>query len=501
VSRVIVRIGERQGALSAWLEKAVGASPQARQPQQLGLTAGTLVAPATAAEARAYGDRVRAALSQHAEIAPLLNGIFQAGGGRSATLYFEIEAQAAEELRWECLADPAGSFVAVTGACHIARIAEETSSQEAGVRPFAPPLRLAGFLSALGERAAAEWTALTAAVRAEAAAGVAIVADVYIGEPALLALAQAECEAAAGTGDRSVRALPLPADAMTIEQQLQRQPPHILHFFCHGSAAMGASFLTLATLAEHTLVDNGIAAEASIVIPIDELIRWAGLRQTWLVTLNCCQGAAPSEQLYSMAYRLVSQGGVAAAIGMHEPVTAAEASRFCRAVYPPLLAALRPATNGAAQPPLVTLELASAMAPARRALSAMYPGAKANGRWTLPVLYTQDRLLEVYRLPVASAAPLAPAAPVAPVSPAQQQPAQAVSVAPAAGQQMLDMADRVRTVAGWLRALPPDAPDELRERGLDLLDLAPPIPAEIRPDRLGQFGQVVAEAELVEAPT
>ena len=65
---------------------------------------------------------------------------------------------------------------------------------------------------------------------------------------------------------------------------------------------------------------------------------------------------------------------------------------------------------------------------------------------------------------------------------------------------MLDMADRVRTVAGWLRALPPDAPDELRDRGLALLDLAPPVPAEMRPDRLGQFGQVLAEAELVGSP-
>jgi hypothetical protein len=471
MSRTIVSVGHRAGQLSAWLAKSASAPANSREPQPVGFDPGSLLPPSTTSELQIYGERLRTGLTQHPAIGQVLDGLFRANGGRSEPLYFEIEAQSAEEVRWECLADPAGGFVALTGACHIGRIAEETSSRETGVRAFAPPLRIAAYLSGLGLRAVDEWNALSAAVRAEHAAGVPIAADIYVGETALLAQVQAECDQAAATGDRSVNVLPMPTDATQLEQQLALKQPHLVHFFCHGTAAMGASFLSLANLADHVRHDGGLASESSIVISVDDMIRWPGLRQTWLVALNCCEGAAPATRLHSMAYRLVSQGGVAAAIGMHEPVATNEASRFSRAMYPPLLGELRKATLAAAGN-LVTIELASAMAPARRALRDLYPGTKANGRWTLPVLYTQDRLFEVYCVP-------------------SPPPGAGVAAGPVTLQQMLDISDRVRTVAGWLRAMPPEAPGELRERALSLLDLPPVVPAQMRPDRMGQFIQGV----------
>lgn len=113
----------------------------------------------------------------------------------------------------------------------------------------------------------------------------------------------------------------MPEAAYELEQQIQRARPHVLHFFCHGQGGMGATFLELATAQDHAL------NRAGVVLDTDTLAGMAALRESWLVVLNCCEGAQGGAEIESMAERLVAQTGTRA-IGMLEPVASGEASRF-----------------------------------------------------------------------------------------------------------------------------------------------------------------------------
>jgi hypothetical protein len=48
---------------------------------------------------------------------------------------------------------------------------------------------------------------------------------------------------------------------------------------------------------------------------------------------------------------------------------------------------------------------------------------------------------------------------------------------------------KTETVAGLLAALPPDTPEAARIQILALLEHPPVVPAALRPDRWGRFGQ------------
>jgi hypothetical protein len=52
-----------------------------------------------------------------------------------------------------------------------------------------------------------------------------------------------------------------------------------------------------------------------------------------------------------------------------------------------------------------------------------------------------------------------------------------------------DLRERAETVADFLRALPPDTPQDVRLAMLGMLDKPPAVPVELRPDALGQFAR------------
>ena len=461
MTRTILTISNRDGVLDARVEKSVPPLPpnwNDRVP--FGFGAGALPLLTNAAQLEQYGSTLAQGLRQHPAIAQVLQHAFGAAAQQSHSLCFVVEADEGRQIRWEALRDDQGHFVALDGRCHIGRIARSVSAEDSP-RLFTPPLRLLAFLSGAGLDATEEWGALATSFDNAHARGLPVSAEVRIGQAALLAQAQAECDAAAHP---AITVGPMPADGMELEDQVRAARPHILHFFCHGKAEMGAAFLELANAVDHAL--SGRAG--SIALAIDTLAQLEGLRNTWLVVLNCCEGGQAGDEMDSMAERLVSEAGLAAAIGMLEPVAVGEASRFCGVLYPEVFHLLEGVLNMLPGALPQRVDLSPAMSRPRRALRDLMPPLKAGARWTLPVMYQQEQPFQVFH-------PL----PVAPVAPAAPVPAVDWTVVRA----------KAETVAGMLAGLPPDTPAEARDRMLALLDEAPAVPAALRPDRWGRFGR------------
>jgi len=449
--RTIVSIEQdATGGLTAKLVKAEFDIPDARRPTPLACDPAALPPLDSAANVQAYGQRLRECLVQHPAIQVALQNLAQTPAGQRRTLCFEILATPGEQIRWEALCDDKGGFVALNGRCQLGRIADEISNHDTGVRLFTPPLRVAAFLSAAGIRAEPEWAALSDAMQRARADGLQIEMRTFVGEQQLLDAAGTAVAAGTHPG---VTVEPIPASAIGLGQKLDEWRPHVVHFFCHGSTAFGVPYIELSTVLDH---DND-EASGSVILEIDRLVEVGGVRDAWLVVLNCCLGGQASERLSSMAHRLVAAGGVPAAIGMQEPVEVADANAFCANLYPPVFRVLRDALNAAGAKP-VPVDLTGAVGLPRQALRDMHATSPAAfGRWTLPVLYVHREPLQVHRMHGAA--------------PGDVQ----------------WMRERVDLVANMLRQLPPDTPGELRAKLLATLDTPPAVPLAMRPNLDGRF--------------
>ena len=181
---------------------------------------------------------------------------------------------------------------------------------------------------------------------------------------------------------------------------------------------------------------------------IDQLAGMAAMKRVWLITLNCCEGGRATGDLHSMAHILVAEGRIPAAIGSLEPLDAADASEFSAAFYPAVFDSLSGvlANN---EPGECELEWAEALRLPRTGLCELHGNEPRNHRqWALPVLYVRPESFRLKKLP---------------------------GVAP-------EMRIYAEKVAGALRALPPDAPEQVRDQLLALLD---GYPESLRPDRFG----------------
>ncbi|MBZ8140522.1 hypothetical protein CLD22_11505 [Rubrivivax gelatinosus] len=463
--RSVLLISERDGQLAASVENADPPLP-ANYDERIafGYPSGGLP---PLDDGLQYGGTLVQGLRRHPAVAAVLERAFGAGKATPHTLALLLRAGEGRQIRWEALRDDQGRFVALDGRCPIGRVTRRLSATPNAAHAFEPPLRILAYLSGIGLDMQAEWDALAAALDAAHAAGLPVHATVHIGPDALRQQAAAECAAGAHPG---IEVAAMPQAAFELEQQIERAKPQVLHFFCHGRGGMGASFLELATAQDHLLARPG-----SVLLSTETLAGIAALRDTWLVVLNCCEGAQGDAEVESMAEELVRQTGTRA-IGMLEPVASGEASRFSAAFYPELLRLLDAVLRMAPGDRPLYVDLTPALTVPRRALRELNPPLRPGARWTLPVIYQDLQLLEVVRSAGAAAANGAGAA-----------------AGPAAAAMSADdwrvLRAKAETVAGLLAALPPDTPDSARDRMLALLDQAPVVPAALRPDRWGRFGQ------------
>ena len=331
----------------------------------------------------ARGSLLRDALRKHAGIAAVLDSLGQAPAGAQAPLYVKLSEGDAELIAWETLCDVAGKFVALDRRWPIGRITDPASTITRPSPLFRLPVRIMAVISAHGiagqER---EWEMLRAAADDAHAAGLPVEVSVLTGDPTVHALITADIATRPWVSVAGVD-----ASGAKVLAAIRRWHPNIIHFFCHGRANDSEQLLEFAAASDYGDVNilNG-----SVTITGDQLAAFGeALDNPWLLVLNCCEGAQASHESLSLAHRVVSSA-FPAAFAMLEPVDAADAHEFTRAIYASLLTELGTVQARLDKGETVRFEWASITHDARDAINALHAGnAAAQREWALPALYVR----------------------------------------------------------------------------------------------------------------
>jgi CHAT domain-containing protein len=469
---VALQSGFNGGVAFVSIRRAPASIADANKLGPFDCSADQLPAWSTPNAVKAYGTAIWSKLAAHPPVRKALEYAL-ASSQEVRPIYFLVNAAEAERFSWESLCDDNGSFLALDPRWPIGRIAESTVDQTAPALEFTPPLKLMAVLSALKVDAAAQWHKLREAVVKARANGIAIELNVVVGQEELLNEIQADI--AAGTLTE-VSVHPMPLDLIGFDDLLRGFAPHILHFFCHGVVGFGSAELQLGTVNDWA---QGVAV-ASLKLPLSQLRLLPTLQRVWLVVLNCCSSGQPAGELHSIAHDLVASG-VPAAVGMIEPVGAADADTFAESFYDAVFARLREALSPQSSDPFVEIDWSVTLYRPRQRLVSRHDGKPENDRqWLVPALYTQLEPFRVRRtvpgVPVSGEPPLAPLPP------------------PAGVDAMAQRRARAETVAGMLRILPPGTPMETRR---EILGLLADLPSTMRPDVYGRFASGPSNTDSV----
>jgi CHAT domain len=384
MSRVIIRVGPGHDDELCFTLLRAPVPPADRKPRKLACTVADLPTgtppPPPAGWVREYGRQLWSHLGTHPEVQRALSTAVNGPAGQVQSILFDLQDQRAELFHWEMLCDEQDRFLALTRA-PIGRIAEPGIDLAGTTPEFDGELRITAVLSALGVPAEQEWTGLRDAVHAARDAGLPVTVRVLIGEGDLL---DKVTEAAQREDGLTVQAVP--DRAVDLHRAIAESRPHILHFFCHGSAEQGQPRLLVATGQDVEKLQLG-PVTPSVRLHIDGLRDLLVQGDVWLVVLNCCQGGLAAPEVHSLAHALAA-AGVPAAVGMRESVQALAAYEFSRVFYRELLdrlaAQLTPA--GADR----TIDWTHLLSVPRAALVESHgDDAGTFGEWTLPVLYTR----------------------------------------------------------------------------------------------------------------
>ena len=485
MSRVIIEVGpDRDDELSFRLLRGPR-PPLDRKPRRFtcrsaDMPAG-IPAPAAAGWIGEYGKRLWDGLADHPEVHSALRYAIGQPPGDPQTIMFELQDQRAELFNWEMLCDDTGRFLALDERWPIGRIAEAGVDRAGAVPEFFTPLRIMAVLSALGASADEEWDNLYASARDARAAGLPVNLRVLVGEAPLLA--RVEEQAAA---DPALSVAPVTDSAGDVLSAIRDAKPHILHFFCHGTAEQGQPRLLLATPQDFDRGRVRLPSSPTVRLHVALLQELLPTIRTWLVVLNCCEGGKAAQDVHSLAHSLAT-AGVPAAIGMREAVPVRAAREFSRVFYRELLTEfVSILTPPAGAPVEKDVGWARVLAAPRAALVERYEhDATTYREWTLPVLYTGFDPFRVRvmpsRPPATATAPVEPAPPRA-GAPGSQPPDGAAPVPPAPPPAVTRGPTEERVIAaileGLLRRLPQDAPPAMIEGLRALADAQLAGPAE-----------------------
>jgi hypothetical protein len=464
MSRVIITVGpDRDDELCFKLLRAP-VPPVDRKPRKLVCTVGQLPKgeppPPPNGWVREYGRRLWSELTQHPDVERALANAVDGPAGQVQSIMFDLQDQRAELYNWEMLCDHRDRFLALDRS-PIGRIAEQGIDLAGAVPTFTGVLRITAVLAALGVPAGQEWSGLYAAVGAARRAGMRVSMTVLVAEEDLL-----DKITDVATRDLDLHVAAVADRGTDVQRTIAESRPHILHFFCHGSAEQGQPRLLLATPQDVERQALG-PATPSVRLHIEAMRTLLAPLGVWLVVLNCCQGGMAAQEVHSLAHSLAA-AGVPAALGMRETVQALAAYEFSRVFYRELLTELgellvRPAVGMVDR----DIDWPHIMNAPRAALVESYSDdATTFGEWTLPVLYTR---FDPFQVRLAADAWEAAAPPAG--EPPQPGPPPAASEAPPPV-----TADRV-TIAileGLLNRLPADTPPEAVAELRRLAGAAPP---------------------------
>lgn len=334
---------------------------------------------------KARGLLLRSALRKHAGIAGVLDNLALTAKGSVSPIYVKLFEGDAELLTWEALCDVSGAFVALDRRWPIGRITDPATTKSRNEPRFGPSARVFAVISALGVTGQLrEWQHLRDAVASAWAGGLDVRLRVLVGEKALfhtitqeiaLGLPWAEVGSVAGSGSR-------------LTTDIKRWQPNIVHFFCHGAAEGGRQWLEFGTATDYTNPAPG--KTGSVTIEADQVVNLGvDLDNPWLMTLNCCEGARPTDDLTSIAHQVVS-AAFPAAIAMLEPVDAKDAHEFTRALYGSLFPELTKVADALKTAPKAEFEWAAILHEARVAVNTLHQLDSAGRKeWVVPALYVR----------------------------------------------------------------------------------------------------------------
>lgn len=333
-------------------------------------------------------ERGRALLERLVQHPPVRHGIAAAlavpANGDPVPLYFHMLAASADQLPWELINDSQHGFYALDKRWPVGRIAARRRRVED--RAFTPPLRLVAVLSAAGRDGRPQLDAVMAAVTSDAAAAMDTRLHVISAQENLLDTASGvpnvSCEVIAGT-------------APELEQQIAGAKPHILHLLCHGGAIAGLRTLAFATLADQDVAASGPGTEeptGSLRLTVPNLLSTLRSSDPWLLVLSACDTAEAADGP-ALAHDLAA-GGIPAVIGMRRLVDLGDTNRFCKALYPEVLAVIKTAVDPNGPPTGRRIDWAASLTAPRISMTGGDPSTVDS--WTDPVLYVQDDWLEVF---------------------------------------------------------------------------------------------------------
>jgi CHAT domain len=414
------------------------------------------------------------AVVSHPDLAQYLATALQCQAPQRYPVFVEIATGSGiETLPWETLCSPSGDYLGLDERWAVGRIVDGPG-QLAPFWHFKPPLRIAAVLSCLGVGAADEWRALREVVDAT---GLKVEVLAIVSEQELYDQIEAERQAGATWAKVAL----VPVQLRELQKLVAEFGPHVLHFFCHGTA-QGSPHLQIATKNDWITEspDNSLLVEPREIR--DFTARTDDL--PWLIVLNCCEsaGAGELENLQSVALRLVYDGAVPAVVGMREPVLSGDANLFTSSFYGRLLDDLQVRVGGgpASEDPIewarFVVEARTQLAKKHRGLT-LTQAAASTREWTMPVVYVRPVPFTIRIAPPADAAPTPPPPPPPPpgpggmagqpkagVGPPLPRPIPRSSTAPPAQARSARAARlEIEALRGLLTQLPPGTPDLLRE--------------------------------------
>lgn len=325
----------------------------------------------------AMGKYMMNALSKHPAVREAIEHHLDDGPGALLVR----TALGTETLPWETLF-ARGSFMALDRRWPIARQDPRAGAREASRADFQPPLRVLAILAADEKTTdtadASQWKALSEAL-AKAKFPVAVTA--LVARDDLLNTIN-------GFRSPIVRAEAefVPPGRELLEQAGSYEPPHILHFFCHGLVLPDSNKAMLQLSTRTSVLGAGKPVELEAG-DIKEL----GGDTAWLATLNCCRSASPTDGVGSLAFA-VMQNGIPTVTGMREPVSVPDANAFTRAFYAELMAELAAVVEHQGEKtdidwPSMLFEPRMAIAEANCGRDPIPIAAQSSRAWTLPALY------------------------------------------------------------------------------------------------------------------
>lgn len=346
------------------------------------------ITPLRGVDAKERGEELAKLLRRHTPVKQAMGfALAHPPATSPVPIYFRVASSSADSLPWEQLFFVPQGFLALDARWPIGRIAKRV--HDVRQRSFEAPFRIVAVLSAAGEtgNGKSQLESLARSVNAARGNGLDVVLHVISGDAAII-------NAVTGLGDPAVTADWLAATPTEITRQISDARPHILHVLCHGGyAAPGVAGLNFATALDF----EGGAGMGSVVVSIDSL---AGSidRSTWLVVLAACETAATEDgtsvapAVTQSAAHLLVNSGVPAVIGMREIVDLTAMNRFCKLVYPELLAIVTRAVADDGSSERI-VEWAPALTAPRLASAGVDPVSDAA--WSDPVLYVQHEELRV----------------------------------------------------------------------------------------------------------